>query len=415
MDAPNADPVVPAGRRSHVGFVAALVVVHLLLLALMLSRKLDPLFNDAMHRWGPGTDFESYWRAGGAAVLGKDDMYAGGGAFGYRYHPLFAFVVGLGLANRAMAFAYGVWVVVLEVAYFAFWRGLRRALPDRDFRIASVLLVFFTPYYLDAYMGQASFLVGAAMFAAMSFEVRGRPVASTLVLAASIVVKPIAATLLPWLALRGRLGRAALAAALVVAAAVPFFLGPHSIQNFLRVNLSTLPPWWVHAGNQGLHCLIVDLCARLSGLLPWEMTSLADLPRGAWTLVAAWPFALTGLALYAAWTARADAWLSGCLLTVVFLLGYKDVWEHTYSFAAVPLLCACLSGAVNRRALLFAAVWTALPTAFVLYDRPTGDIDPESAWGLTESVIHHATKPVGVTVLFVAALAAAFRRPQETS
>lgn len=61
--------------------------------------------------------------------------------------------------------------------------------------------------------------------------------------------------------------------------------------------------------------------------------------------------------------------------------------------------------------IAIAIVALALPTAFVCYDvaLPAGPYDPEHSWSAAIALLHHATKPAFVVVLFFACVLAAER------
>ena len=77
------------GRNLRIAIWAALIVAHIVIIVLVVRRDLDFLFNDGMHRGGPGTDWNAYLIAG-RNWLTNAGMYNVDYAFGYRYHPLFA-------------------------------------------------------------------------------------------------------------------------------------------------------------------------------------------------------------------------------------------------------------------------------------------------------------------------------------
>jgi hypothetical protein len=104
-----------------------IAVVHITLLVLTLTRTLDPLFNDAQHRFGPGTDFYAYYYAGKGWLAGEG-MYGHGPGWGFRYHPLFAATVGALLSLLSESAAFGAWVFLQAAAFWGvlvlMWRRL---------------------------------------------------------------------------------------------------------------------------------------------------------------------------------------------------------------------------------------------------------------------------------------------------
>jgi len=79
------------------------IAVHLLFLLSLRFGWLNPLFNDTMHRFGPGGDFFSIYAAGVKARAGESVYTIGGHveavpyAYAFRYAPLVAYTVGAAL------------------------------------------------------------------------------------------------------------------------------------------------------------------------------------------------------------------------------------------------------------------------------------------------------------------------------
>src|SRR5262249_9032435 len=191
----------PAG--SVVGWqLAALLGLHVVLLGLMLTRRLDFLFNAAMHRNGPGTDFAAYYVAGGA-WLRSESMYGPGPGFGFRYHPLFAMTVGAALSRLDFGRAYGVWVAVNEILLAVDLVIVRRLLPDPPRYLGIVaLVVVFTPYYRELFMGNASIVAVSLLLIALFLDAQGWRSAVVPLVVASIVVKSVGLVFVPLLLLR---------------------------------------------------------------------------------------------------------------------------------------------------------------------------------------------------------------------
>ena len=164
----------------------------------------------------------------------------------------------------------------------------------------------------------------------------------------------------------------------------------------------------IHAGTQGLHGLLVTLGTRLSGVSTAELASYAQLPSLLRGWIALWPLLFvvpSFVATYRLRHARPEAALF--LWVATYVPGYKDVWEHSYTFLIPGLVFLWLSGRVNPRLFLLCAIALALPTGFALYDDPTlpaGPAEPEHSWSLWTAALHHATKPLWVLLLWIACL-----------
>jgi hypothetical protein len=101
-------------------------------------------------------------------------------------------------------------------------------------------------------------------------------------------------------------------------------------------------------------------------------------------------------------------------LSTAYLLGYKDVWEHSYAFAVLPLFWIQESRLVPRTLLLIAAAIIAAPTPFILYDvpLPPGPIDPEHHWPDAVSLLHHSAKSIPLLAIYVIAFVRVLRTPR---
>ena len=167
--------------------------------------------------------------------------------------------------------------------------------------------------------------------------------------------------------------------------------------------------WVIHAGNQGLHGLVVTLGARLSGLWTGDLESYRQLPGTCRLLLQGMPVFLVIVSLAATWKLRRDPAAAIFLWSATYLLGYKDIWEHSYSFLPLGLVYLWISRGVGRKLFMVCAVALALPTAFVFYDLPLppGPLDPEHYWTALTSVVHHATKPLWLLILYVAGVSTA--------
>jgi len=405
----TAEVSFPSMNRPAVLFVALLVFVHGTLLWLMLTRQLDPLFNDAKHRLGPGTDFAAYYYAGIGVLSGKG-AYGHGPGFGFRYHPLFAGAIGIFFGGMSISSAYIIWCILHEIGFFWIWTRLPSICTSRrEFILLSTFLVFFSPYYLEVYMGNASFLSSVILFQTILLISRNRHLAATILLVFSIIVKPIGIVLLSLQIIQGRWRSTAAIGVLFMLSAVPFFWkNLQALYHVTFLNLAAIPMkgWVVHGGNQGLHAFVVNLCARIAGIPVSQLSSYSELPQYSLLLVYLLPLLLVVLSFAASFQYRNRTYLLAFLWFSTYLLGYKDVWEHSYSICIVVLLCAWMSDFFPRRLLLLAALLMALPTAFVFYDLalPAGPNDPERYWSHAVSIVHHSTKPAAILLPYAYAI-----------
>jgi hypothetical protein len=230
----------------------------------------------------------------------------------------------------------------------------------------------------------------------------------------SILIKPLGLVFLPLLLARRHFVSVAIVLLGVVVTAVPYFaLDPQGWEAFWRVNMEAVPAkgFVIHAGNQGLHALVVTLCTRLSGIPTASLASFDELPGLCRAVLGGLPILVVIVSGLATWKLRERAEALVFIWSATYVLGYKDVWEHSYPFVILGLVCLWVSGCVSRKVVLVCAAGLALPTAFVLYDAalPAGPFDPEHEWGLVTAAVHHASKPLWVIILYAACVVQALR------
>lgn len=387
-----------------------LAVIHLGGLYLVLHRDADCLFNDAAHRIGPGSDFFSLYNAGASWGRGET-IYDRGPGHGYRYHPILAMTALKALSHLDYMSAFVVWVVLQELLLLFLLKVIRRMVTDtRRFLPVVALLIGFSPYYLDVYMGNASFMAASLMAASFYFYTLNRRCLFFLVYVLSIFVKPLGLLFLPILLIRRQFRLAGLVVAVVVGLGLPYFLMyPAELPRFLSVNLegnAAYPGFLVHGGNQGFYALVLLLSSYAHGIPTVKLASLSQLPLWNEWLTRGIPylFGLTAVVVTYRFRNRAHIGPMVFIWSAVYLLGYKDVWEHTYAFALLGLLYLWLSQLISEKWLLVVAVWLALPTAFVFYDINfySGAFnDPGWHWNFGINLLHHLTKPLPLLILFL--------------
>jgi len=167
------------------------IAVHLAFLLSLRSGLLHGLFNDSIHRFGPGCDFFSIYAAGVKARLGESVYTIGGHveqvpyAYAFRYAPLVAYTLGLALSWLPHLTAYGVWLCLCELALLRNIRitwelvhakaqrrkeegktgsGIREVFAH-PYSLAAMWLLF-SPYYLELYVGQFTFITASLVFCA---------------------------------------------------------------------------------------------------------------------------------------------------------------------------------------------------------------------------------------------------------
>ncbi|MGV3719791.1 MAG: cysteine peptidase family C39 domain-containing protein [Actinomycetota bacterium] len=487
------------------------ITVHLAFLFSLASGTLNGLFNDATHRFGPGCDYFSIYAAGMKARLGEPVYPIGGHveqvpyAYAFRYAPVVAYTLGLALSWLPALTAYGVWLCLCELALLRNIRltvslcsrrsgvggrgpGGDNGAGDADGAAGSpgsgtggvsglqevfahphslaALWLLFSPYYLELYVGQFTFITASLVFwAYLSWSSRTanpdqlqstsrshpRPSASSagksplsrlfacfagkslgdLAWAAAVLLKMMPLLFLPIALIRGRWKSAvATMAVLVVSSWVYFQRFPADWRIFTDTNADPVPTW--HAGNQGLMALLYALSGeRVAVYLVYR--NIAMVLVGAllaWLMYRAWKG--SGFRVQGSGGAGAtDGSVAGspllhysttpllllyAALSAGYLLCYKDVWEHHYVLLLPPLVLLAL-----RRESPW--LWlppflvSALPTLFALYDVPGigYNEDPQRYWVPSVSLLHHAWKPVAPLWLTLGIALSAWRSSREGS
>ena len=147
------------------------VAAHLLFLLSLRFGWLNPLFNDTCHRFGPGGDFFSLYAASVKAHA-QESVYTVGGhvetvpyAYAFRYAPLVAYTLGAALSFLPAIGAYAAWLIACELALLRNVRLTLALAPDKKTGyVAAALWLLFTPYYLELFVGQFTFITASLVF-----------------------------------------------------------------------------------------------------------------------------------------------------------------------------------------------------------------------------------------------------------
>ncbi len=406
------------GTESGKVILVAGVLVHLCMLLSLQWGFLNPLFDDAEHRSGQGVDFYSVVQAGKNLVDGVN-IYSTKPAEQivpyynpYRYHPSIAATIGLLSLPLRPDISYILWILVQEGLLLLNILLTRSLFSDaRSASEATGLWLLFSPYYLELYMGQFSFLMGSLLFWSMLAWMKGNERPGDYFWVLSLMVKSNSAILAPVLLKLGRWKLVVTAALLSAGLAAPYFLlESGSLADFSR-NVTESARAQTLFGNQGFAALLGVAVLRFGGV--WSdfvqefalridtMNEMLVLPIAIWTVF------VVALSLIVTVRASRD---SGIVLLLLWLLAYflfyKHVWEHQYvmMIPVFVLLYHQIKKGIITIPLPF--FWTlfsiiALPTAFVFIDRAPVLFDPEIPWRTWESLLFHGPKPLAVLVLFV--------------
>jgi predicted double-glycine peptidase len=406
------------------------VLVHLFFLASLKWGWISSLFNDSAHRFGPGGDFFSIYAAGIEAFRGHS-IYQIQGHVGYvpyaypfRYAPAVGYTLA-GLLSRLPAVkAYGLWLILCELTLLRNIRLTIEQTPDRShgYRCAAMWLLF-TPYFLELYVGQFTFITASLVFwAYLSWQehaqtgVSGRK--GDLFWALAFWLKMMPILFLPVALLRGRWKALLLAAVVLLGTSALYFLRfPQDWQIFVSTNGDASP--FFHGGNQGLMSLIWALVQGNSAryLIVRKILIVLCAVGVLWLTFVGWK---TRAAIGVAEAAGEDQeparrqherallfLFVGC--SALHPLLYKDVWEHHYVLLLAPLVLLALRRE-SRLLWLPPFLICALPTLFWFYDvRSLGSTDdPQNYWLQSISVLHHLQKPLAALWLMGGVVLAGF-------
>jgi hypothetical protein len=397
-------------RASRVLLVVALLA-HGAMLISWRTGILNPLFFDATVTHGRrGWDFYALYQAGHNVLTGHsvyesdgsqiDAVIPDGTYTPFRYLPLSAYTLGVLLNLLSPLWAYRLWIAFTEVCLLACivltWRGIK----DRGRRARLVAMwLCYTPYYLELYMGQFSFVQGTLVFVALLLALRETSeLLFDLSWIGSVLWKQNTALFLPTMVRLRRWRAIGLLVLLLLLTAGPYFvLVPHSLEAFLS-NFHSEQPWF-QFGNVGFRQLVFDAMWSAGDVLGVDIPG--GLYVGAQTAVVVLclcvPLALTVL------DRQPDVVSHLCLWMSTYYLLYHHVWEHHYVMI-LPVL-VILSMRDESPWLWVIYVLLALPTPFYLID-PQGQVAVLDAMRWTpirplwQDLVYHASKAVPILVLY---------------
>lgn len=405
------------GFESGKGILVAGISVHLCMLLSLQWGFLNPLFDDAVHRSGQGVDFYSVVQAGknlvdGVSIYSTKPVEQIVPYYNpYRYHPFVAMTIGLVSILLRPDISYVLWVLILEGLLLLNILLTRSLFSDeRSANAATGLWLLFSPYYLELFMGQFSFLMGSLVFWSMVAWMNGNQRTGDGFWLLSLVIKSNSALFAPVLVKLGRWKLVLTTGAISSLVALPYFiLQPGSLTDFSR-NITESAKAQTLFGNQGFAGLLGVSVLRFGGL--WSdfvqefalrldrMNEMLILPLAAWSVI------VVALALVVTMKASRDSGIALLLLWILaYFLFYKHVWEHQYVMM-IPLFVLLYhqikKGMLAIPLSFFWIVFSiiALPTAFVFIDRSPVLFDPEIPWHTWESLLFHAPKPLSVLALF---------------
>jgi hypothetical protein len=453
--AAESDVPGPPLRLARAVLVAG-VVIHAVFVASYFTHWLDPLFVEARDSYGQAGDYFGIYQAGDNLLHGisiYDSRDYGDQAvrrvpyfYFYRYLPPTAYLAAIDALLLKPWTSYGLWVFCNELLLLLLLGSLlREPAGSRSTRlILAGLSLGFTPFYLEQWMGQFSFLMGVLLWLTFRAEMRGqagspsnprgrRRLADTGRSTGSgdrhrvgdaeppsesnsrrrfgdagfwgwtgaITLKSFPALFaFPYLR-QGRYRRVAGAAIVVLLVSAPYYaFHPHDLLHFAALNLRPLPPE-MEKSRYGMTAVAQLLGYHLLGAradhlldLGIRQIRLAALPVYGW-------IALVGtVTLAVTWRTarRAPGALLLCLWTLAFFLFFKDIWEYHHVMLLPVIYVLALTGP-PRWPLLLGLV-LALPTPYVLYASGWGASRVET-WPLALALLHYGSMTLPTLLLYL--------------
>ena len=452
-----------AGESSRRGrwALALGLLIHAVFLVSLRTHWLDPLFTEASQGFGQASDYFGIYQAGqnlldGRSIYDSAD-YRNEAVprvpyfYFYRYLPPTAYFAALDAWLLSPWPAYWVWVAFNELLLVWLIVLLLRTPAGTAKRrdVMAGLALAFTPFYIEQFMGQFSFLMAlflwfplrAELLASVRSERTGHdamvdrggaggqaeilPSEKAVGIArshgitrvvrrfefwawsAAIALKTFPALFAVVYWKERRFARVVAAAGAVAIASLPYYLQrPEDLLHFMRLNLRPLPPE-IELGRFGMTSLVQSLSAHWLGAhasrtidLGIKQLYLSSIPVYLWIgsllLVAAW----------VTWRARGRTLELLALWVAAFFCIYKDVWEY-HHVMLLPVLFTLGLGTRSVAPLIFLAL-LALPTPYHAIVQRFGTV-PVPEWPTWAIVAHFGAKALVVLGLFGWTLARCLR------
>ena len=387
-------------------------LAHLLMMGSLFWGYFDPLIFSS-DRSSQAVDFFAIYEAG-HRVLENRSMYefafvdpgAAAPYFSpYRYVPVFAYAVGAPLNVLAPWHSYWGWVALNELLLvlnaYATWRVAGKS----SWRVVAASMWFvFTPFYLELYMGQFSFLMATALLWTGIGIVRQRELLAAVPWAVSLVIKSNSALIAPLFLRIGWWRTLAVAAGAVGLNAFYFLWRPSDFQLFLEQNLTDeftrtalrLQYW---PAQHGLTDFIENTYLAVE-------TKALETPL-AYVLIPVASVIAVSLAT-TFFARRIDPLVLFAIWSAAFFLVYNDVWEFHYVMLLPALVLLVAVRPSLRLVALATFVATALPTPYWLMNHVwnTGPIPDErfllqNAWPAWGVIFVHGAKPIPVALFWM--------------
>jgi hypothetical protein len=373
------------------GLVALSLALHLFIVWTIAKQPLDinsqpeaqrsivwPLYNDTIHRIGPGADFFAIYHAGQALQRGSsiyaDDSESGIYCYPFRYLPIVAQTLGSFFIQFSPIVAYRIWILILEAALGCLLVVFARCTSAwlKYFGICVLLLT--TPYFLEVHMGQFTFMTASLLVIGLLIQ-EGRGTSqqrigwiNTIVYSGAVLLKifPIV-TAVAFIRKKAYWLPLGVAIILGVALSALYFV-THPGEYDLFYARNFVLGGGLDSGNYGFAYL---------GYLSAKYLNLNTVLNYWDIALAFWRVSLLGLTSVAVLFSRKNQVSVGSVAMILaHFLTYPHVWEHHISailVVGVLLLSVISSDRSNARFLVYLTVASlvllALPTPFALFDQ----------------------------------------------
>lgn len=405
------------------------LLVHAIFVISLRTHWLDPLFTEASQGFGQASDYFGIYQAGqnlldGRSIYDSADYRNEAEPrvpyfYFYRYLPPTAYVAALDAWLLEPWPAYWVWVAFNELLLgwliVLLLRTPAGAAKRRE--VMAGIALAFTPFYIEQFMGQFSFLMAVFLWFPLKAELlasqgsaarTGRPGRFEFwAWTAAVALKTFPALFAIVYLKERRVARVVIAAAAVALASLPYYLQrPEDLLHFMRLNLRPLPPE-IELGRFGMTSLVQSLSAHGLGNhaaraidLGVKQVHLGAIP------VYLWIGFIVALAAWTTWRSRAHTLELLCLWVTAFFCVYKDVWEYHH----VMLLPVLFTLGLSTRSIvpLFLLALLALPTPYQAMVQRFGTVSVPD-WPAWAIVTHFGSKALVVLALFGWTLARCLR------
>ena len=409
--------------------LAAAVLAHLGMMGSLFWGYLDTWFDNS-HRLPQGLDFFSVYEAGHSALENRSVYYFEESGTSvtphhnpFRYLPSVAYVLAVPLNALPAWPAYWSWVTLNELLLVVnaslTWHVAGRG---KWGVISGSMWFLFTPFYVEQYVGQLSFLMATFMLLLGIGLVSGRQLPGGLPWAISIITKSNTVLLAPVLVRVGWWKPVAIAAALLVVNVPYYAVRSRDFGYFLWINLGQ-----VLNGGLGLFAyelrpgelrFFLDLDQRFlqfssgeHGLLALFRNGYLAFDSSATSLPGVVAVILivivVGVGLTATFlSARPDVLALFGLWVATFFLVYT-AWEHHYVMLLPVLALLVALRPASRPLALLVFVIIALPSPYWLINAvsdanlPAGGlVSIQESWPVWGVIVHHMAKPLPVVALW---------------